>query len=49
LDEEDKALARFQAHRIKEAKKAARFQLSGDVDDAVPGGRATDKLTHGGR
>eukprot|EP00775_Hariotina_reticulata_P008704 gene8704-8885_t len=50
LDEEDKALARFQAHRIKEAKKAARFQLSGDAGDAAQeGSRGADRLTHGGR
>jgi hypothetical protein len=53
LDEEDKALARFQVHRIKEAKKATKFALSGD-DAAAAGGRRGGRgsggvtLTHGG-
>jgi len=58
LAEEDKALARFQVHRIKEAKKATKFALSGD-DDAAAGrgshrssskaaGKGLNTLTHGG-
>jgi hypothetical protein len=53
LDEEDKALARFQVHRIKEAKKATKFALAGD-DAAAGGSRRGGRgsggvtLTHGG-
>lgn len=49
LDDEDKALARFQAQRIREAKKAAKFHLSGD-DSSNPNHIGNSQtLTHGGR
>jgi hypothetical protein len=50
LDDEDKALARFQVQRIKEAKKATKFALSGD-DGPAAGSRRGGQghtLTHGG-
>lgn len=51
LDEEDKALARFQVHRIKEAKKATKFALSGGDggggDAAAGGGRGSSSRGRG--
>ncbi len=38
LDEEDRALARFQAQRVKEARRDAKYALREDGDDAGYGG-----------
>jgi hypothetical protein len=56
LNEEDKALARFQAQRIREAKKATRFHLqdgsaaAAAADGGTPGKSLQQQhmLTHGG-
>jgi hypothetical protein len=52
LGEEDKALARFQVQRIKEAKRATRFALGGaDGEEQQGGSRRGNRqhtLTHGG-
>jgi nucleolar protein 14 len=57
LNEEDKALARFQAQRIREAKKATRFHLqdgsaAAAADGGTPGKSGQKQhqhmLTHGG-
>lgn len=48
LDDEARALARFQVQRIREAKKAAKFHLSGEGHPSG-GSNSRDTLTHGGR
>jgi nucleolar protein 14 len=59
LNEEDKALARFQAQRIREAKKSTRFHLQDGAAAAADGGtpgrsglqqqqQQQHMLTHGG-
>ncbi|WIA18434.1 hypothetical protein OEZ85_009894 [Tetradesmus obliquus] len=50
LNEEDKALARFQAQRIREAKKSTRFHLQDSSAAAAAAGQQQQQhmLTHGG-